>query len=130
MIPTKDEKRLEELHQTLFVDRSSYGTHCRTGILLESPRGFVLEKALTIEFPLTNNQTKYEVCLAGMEIMDDMEVQVLKVFSNSKLVVNQLNGEYLVKEPILKKYVHKIGVIKEKNSKSWSSPTFQEKRMQ
>ena len=65
-----------------------------------------------------------------MEIMDDMEVQVLKVFSNSKLVVNQLNGEYLVKEPILKKYVHKIGVIKEKNSKSWSSPTFQEKRMQ
>jgi len=57
-----------------------------------------------------------------------MEVQVLKVFSDSKLIINQLNGEYQVKKLILQKYVNKIGVIKE-YSKGWNSSTFQERKM-
>lgn len=46
-----------------------------------------------------------------------MKVQVLKVFSDSKLMVNQLNGEFQVKEPILQKYVDKIRVMKERFKK-------------
>lgn len=110
-------KRLEELPWTLFIDESSNKTQCGVGILLESPHGVVLRKALMIDFPLKNNQTKYEACIAGLEIVVIMEVQVLKVSSDSMLMINQLSREYQVKEPILQKYIHKIGVIKEKFKK-------------
>jgi len=70
---------------------------------LKSPHGFMLEQALTLTFPLTNNQIEYEACLLGLEIATDMKVQVLIVFNVSKLMVNQLNGEYQVKETILQR---------------------------
>lgn len=117
MTPTKDEKKLEELPWALFHDGSSNGTRCGAWILLESAHGVVLEQALTIAFPFTKNQTKYEAYLAGLEIAADIEVQVLKVFSDSKLMVNQSNVEYWVKELILKRYVKKIREIKERFKK-------------
>lgn len=40
-----------------------------------------------------------------------------KVFNNFKLLVNQLNREFHVKEPIFQKYAIKIGVIKERFKK-------------
>lgn len=46
-----------------------------------------------------------------------MKLQVQKVFSNSKLMVNQLNRGYQVKELIMERYVDKIGLLKEKFKK-------------
>lgn len=109
MTPNKDKKRLEELPWTLFVDGSSSRTRYRAGILLEFPHGILLEQALTIAFLLTNNQKKFEVCLTGLEIVTNIEVQVLKVSNEPNLLLNQLNGEYQVKEPILQKYIKKLG---------------------
>lgn len=40
-----------------------------------------------------------------------------KVFNNFKLMVNQLNRAFHVKEPIFQKYAIKIGVIKERFKK-------------
>lgn len=60
----------------------------------------MVEQALTIAFLLTNNQIEYEACVASLEIVADMKAKELKVFSYSKLMVNQLNGEFQVKEPI------------------------------
>ena len=57
--------RLEELPWTLFIDESSNKTQCGVGILLESPHGVVLRKALMIEFPLKNNRTVVDV-LGGL----------------------------------------------------------------
>ena len=56
-------------------------------------------------------------CIVGLEIAADMEVQMLKVFSDSKLMINQMNEEYQVKEPIMQKYIDKVKVIKEKIKK-------------
>lgn len=89
----------------------------QVGFLLESPHGVVLKHALTITLPLTNNQTKYKACLASLKITADMKLQVQKVFSNSKLMVNQLNRGYQVKELIMERYVDKIGLLKEKFKK-------------
>lgn len=58
MTYTKDEKKLEDLRWTLFVDRSSSETRYGARILLESPPGVMLEQALTIVFPLITNQAK------------------------------------------------------------------------
>ena len=54
----------------------------------------MFEQALTLAFPLTNNQTIYEACLVGIEIAYDMKIEVLKVFNDSKVMINQLNREY------------------------------------
>ncbi|GAU20758.1 hypothetical protein TSUD_239520 [Trifolium subterraneum] len=54
---------------------------------------------------------EYEALIAGMKLAKEMEVQELKVQSDSQLVANQVSGEFQTKDPQLAKYLEKVKVM-------------------
>jgi ribonuclease HI len=51
----------------------------------------------------TNNQAEYKALISALDAASEMESQEVVCYLDSELVVKQLNGEYRVKNPHLKK---------------------------
>ena len=68
------------------------------GIVLVSLEKIVVEKSLRLGFSTTNNETEYEALLAGMAMVGRLGDKVVEVYSNSRLVVGQANGEFEAKD--------------------------------
>lgn len=72
------------------------------GWVIESPDGVVLAEGHAYLGSRTNNQAEYEALIRGLEAADpDRDTEVV-VYSDSELMVRQLNGEYRVKNEDLK----------------------------
>ena len=54
----------------------------------------MMEKSLRLGFLATNNEAKYEALLAGMAMVKKLRGEVVEVYSDSQLVVGQVNGEF------------------------------------
>nr|XP_043615921.1 uncharacterized protein LOC122587823 [Erigeron canadensis] len=78
------------------------------GIVLVGPEGEEFSYALRFDFPATNNETEYEALLAEMRIAKKLNVNRLKVYVDSKLVANQVNGVYEAKDEKMEQYLEKI----------------------
>ena len=63
-----------------------------------SPEKVVIEKSLRLDFSATNNEAKYEALLVGMTMVQRMGGKSIKLFSNSRLVINQVKGEFEAKD--------------------------------
>ena len=64
----------------------------------------VVVLSFKLEFPYSNNATKYEVYLTGLAIALKIGIKHLKVIVNSNLVVCQAKGSFSLKEPSLALY--------------------------
>lgn len=62
----------------------------------------------------TNNQAEYAALLAGLERAAKHTDVTVRCVLDSELVVKQLNGEYKVKSPELKKLVPKVRHLEER----------------
>ena len=58
------------------------------GIILISPNGLIVEQAINLGFPASNNEAEYEALLAGLKSAYYMKATELMVYSDSQLVVN------------------------------------------
>ncbi|XP_020235082.1 uncharacterized protein LOC109814953 [Cajanus cajan] len=81
------------------------------GIVLEGPRGILLEKSLRFEFRASNNQAEYEALLAGMTLAKEMGATSLPARSDSQLVTGQVAGTFQAKDPQLARYLEKVKVM-------------------
>ncbi|XP_028076658.1 uncharacterized protein LOC114278742 [Camellia sinensis] len=88
----------------LFVDGASNRHGAGLGIVLTSPDGLIIEQAITLGFPASNNEVEYEALLAGLRSALRMKASALMVFSDSKLVANQVLGEYEARDERMAKY--------------------------
>ncbi|GMP69335.1 hypothetical protein CsSME_00028635 [Camellia sinensis var. sinensis] len=88
----------------LFIDSASNRHGAGLGIVLTSPDGLIIEQAITLGFPASNNEAEYEALLAGLRSALRMKATALMVFSDSKLVVNQVSGEYEARDGRMSKY--------------------------
>lgn len=59
-------------------------------------------------FPVTNNEAEYEALLAGMEMVGRLEGEVLHVYSDSRLVDGQVNGEFEARDQRMQGYLCKV----------------------
>lgn len=73
--------------------------------MLIGPCNFQSEHALKFIFEATNNMTKYEALIIGLQLASKLKVKVIQVYSNSQLVVNQVNSMCEVTDTTLAKYV-------------------------
>jgi ribonuclease HI len=78
------------------------------GIVLKSEEGAVLEKAGRYLGHGTNNIAEYEGLLLCLGLARKHEAESLTVYSDSQLLVNQVNGSYRVKKPHLMELHHQI----------------------
>ena len=87
---------------TLFFDGSSCGVGSGIGIVLVSPRGATFKFSFPIEASTTNNQDEYRAILKGIQLLREIEADVVEIFEDSMLVINQLIGEYECKDDVLR----------------------------
>ena len=71
----------------------------RVGLILVSPEKITIEKSLRLSFSATNNEAEYEALLIGMMMVQKMGGKMVKVFSDSKLVVGQVRGDLEARDP-------------------------------
>ena len=62
--------------------------------MLITPEKLVMEKSLRLGFLATNNEAKYETLLPGMAMVSELRGEVVKLYSDSRLVVGQVNREF------------------------------------
>lgn len=86
------------------VDGTSSNKSKGVGVILEAPDGMIIEQAIEIPFPATNNQAEYEALLAAVELASTVNVQELTVYNDSQLVIQQMTGEFEAKEETILKY--------------------------
>lgn len=67
------------------------------GFVLMSPQNYVLPGAFSLIESCSNNIAEYNTLLIGMKITKEISVKNLKVYGDSKLIVNQVCGEYEVR---------------------------------
>jgi ribonuclease HI len=93
---------------TIYVDGSSNIKGCGAGVILENSEGLAVEYSLRFDFRRSNNQAEYEACLAGIWMAKELGANAITIYSDSKLVVSQIKGEYQANEPIMQKYLAKV----------------------
>ena len=83
-------------------------TASSTGIVLISLEDAILEYALQFSFPATNNEVEYEALITDLKLAKEIGTPTLQVFSDSQLVVGQVNGECEARDPSMIKYLAKV----------------------
>ena len=68
----------------------------------------IIEKSLRLDFSATNNKAEYEVLLVGMAMVQKMGGKSIKLFSDSRLVVGQVRGEFEAKDKRMQGYLSQV----------------------
>ena len=70
-----------------------------------------MEYAICIGFKVTNNKAEYEALLARLRVATKMGIDFLDAFSDSKLVMNEVQGDYLAKDTRMLAYLDEVKTI-------------------
>ena len=74
----------------------------------------IVEKSLRLDFPATNNEAEYKTLLEGMAMVQRMGGKSIKLFSNSRLVVGQVKGEFDAKDERMRGYLNQVKTMQSK----------------
>ena len=92
----------------VYVDGASNQKGLGVGLVLMSPENVVIEKPLRLDFSATNNEAEYEALLVGMTMVQRMGGKSIKLFSDSRLVVGQVKGEFEAKDERMQGYLSQV----------------------
>nr|XP_023880238.1 uncharacterized protein LOC111992596 [Quercus suber] len=87
----------EPLSWKVYVDGAANHEGPRVGLVLISPERITIEKSLRLDFSTTNNEKNGR--------------KGIKVFSDSRLVVGQVQGELEARDPIMQEYLNQAEAI-------------------
>ena len=76
--------------------------------VLMSPEKVVIEKSLRLDFSTINNEAEYEALLEGMAMVQRMGEKSIRLFSDSRLVVGQVKGEFEAKDKRMQGYLSQV----------------------
>ena len=91
----------------LYVDGAANQKGSRVGIVIVSPDRITIEKSLRLGFSATNNEAEYEALLIGVAMVRKLGRKVVDVFSDSRLVVEQVKGELEARNLRMQGYLDK-----------------------
>ena len=98
----------------VYVDEASNQKDSGVGLVLTSPEKVVIEKSLRLGFPATNNEAEYEALLEGMTMVQRRGGKSIKLFSDSRLVVGQVRGEFEAKDERMQGYLSRVKFMQSK----------------
>ena len=75
------------------------------GLVLISPKGITIENSLRLGFLATNNETEYKTLLEGMSMVQKLGGKSVNMFSDSRLIMGQVNGELEAKDERMQEYL-------------------------
>uniref|UniRef100_A0A2N9FBB1 Uncharacterized protein n=1 Tax=Fagus sylvatica TaxID=28930 RepID=A0A2N9FBB1_FAGSY len=86
----------------LYIDGASNSRGSGLGVVLTAPQGQMMELAIRLGFPASNNVAEYEALLHGLRCAITLQADPLTVYCDSQLVVNQISGDYAAKDEKMK----------------------------
>nr|XP_023895718.1 uncharacterized protein LOC112007578 [Quercus suber] len=89
----------------VFVDGASSSQGVGAGIVIFSPEGIQLKHSFRLGFKASNNEAEYEALLAGLRTVLKLGARSVEIHSNSRLVVNQVQGSFEARDPRMKAYL-------------------------
>ena len=82
----------------MYVNGMANQKESGVGLVVTSPKGIIIDKSLRLGFSTTNNEAESEALLEGMALVQRMGVGSTEIFSNSRLVIGQVKGEFEAKD--------------------------------
>ncbi|XP_022851528.1 uncharacterized protein LOC111373252 [Olea europaea var. sylvestris] len=93
----------------IFVDGASNSSGSGAGIIIISPDKITeVQCALRFEFEATNNEAEYEAVVITLKLARNLELEHIRVFSDSQLVVGQIEGSFEGKDEKISSYCLKV----------------------
>jgi ribonuclease HI len=98
---------------TMYIDGASRGNPgpAGIGIIILDKEGHQVGKVSTGIGIATNNVAEYTALIRSLKLAKYFQVSGLKVRSDSELIVKQLNGEYKVKNPSMKRFYDEAALL-------------------
>lgn len=100
----------------LFTDGASRGNPgpAAAGVTLKDREGKILLEKGQFLGRMTNNEAEYRALLLGLKLATEFKPETLTCFSDSKLVISQINGLYRVKKSHLGELLFKVHQVERK----------------
>ena len=90
------------------IDGAFNAQGSRAAFILTNFEGVITEYAHRFNFKASNNQAEYEVLLTSLKIIKKLDIDSLKVFTDSQLIAGQVKDEFEARDPIMMKYLQKV----------------------
>ena len=84
------------------------------GLVLISPKKVIIEKYLRLDFSTMNNEAEYEALLIRMAMVQRMGGKLIKLFSDSRLAIGQVKGEFEAKDERMQGYLSQVKCLQSK----------------
>ena len=95
----------------MFVDGASNTKGFGVRIVMMSHEGLRLEKSLRLGFQASNNEAEYKALIASLRAAQKLGVEELEIFSDSRLVVSQVEGSFEVRDSRMSQYLKLFGTL-------------------
>ena len=73
-----------------------------------TPEKLIMEKSLRLGFLATNNEAEYEALLVGVAMVRLLGGEMVKLYSNSRLIMGQINGDFKARDERMQGYLAKV----------------------
>ncbi|XP_075633941.1 uncharacterized protein LOC142606487 [Castanea sativa] len=104
----------EHLVWKVDVDGAANQRGSGVGLVVVTPKGVTLEKSLRLGFSATNNEAEYEALVVGMDMVQRMGGKAVQMFSDSQLVVGQVEGKLEARDPRMQEYLTQVRYLQSK----------------
>ena len=108
----------EPLQWKVYMDGAANQKGSGVGLVLISSEKLVVKKSLRLSFLATNNEAEYEALLEGMSMIHRMGGKSVTMFSDSRLVVDQVKGELEARDDRMRGYLTRVKYL-QKNFESF-----------
>ena len=98
----------------VFVDGASSAMGASAGIVIITLEGIWLEHFFRLGFKASNNEAEYEAFLVRLRTVLGMGVRDVEIYSDSQLVVNQVQGSFKAWDSQMKAYLQAVKQIMNK----------------
>ena len=92
----------------MYADGASNQKGAGVGLVLISHKKVIVEKSLRLDFSTMNNKAKYEALMMGLVMVQRMGGKSVRVFSDLRLVVSQVKGEFEAKDERMQGYLSQV----------------------
>lgn len=80
----------------------------RSRVVIQSPYGDILECAICLQFPTTNNKAEYEVVFLGLDLAKAAGAFSVIIRCDSQVVIRHINGDREAKREQMKGYLSMV----------------------
>ena len=87
------------------MDDASSAKGAKAEIVIITLEGILLEHSFRLGFNASNNEAEYETLLAGLRAVSRLEARDVEIYSDSRLIVNQMQGSFEARDPRMKAYL-------------------------